>query len=383
MQNLHTEINFLHPSLGDLERVYEFGNACDIADYGEPDTDLGDLQDLWSEADLEKDAWLALSAGDKMIGYALISGSGERFFLDLYSHRTLTPPAVAERLLANCEQRASDRVSDNASAESPNAVGFGASPTTKDSAFTSSNDAVSASSNDASSTSSNDAVSASSNDAFFASSNDASSASSNDVFFASSNEAFFASSITGFATEVNSSLRSAFEARGFKVYTYHFRMQMDYDLPVPPPNWPAGFQLSPFQPSDEQELYQLIESTFDWPGRTPTSIERWRELVFRSGRFEPELFLMLRRAGRLIGASLSYDERPRGWIKQLSVAKDLQGQGIGSLLLRHTLSVFNQKGMDYAALGVSAANQKAVEFYKRCGMRQSRLFLEYRKDIVF
>lgn len=330
MQNPQAEYLIRHPSHDDIDRVYDFGNACDIADYGEPDTDLGDLSDLWNEADLEKDAWIAVTYQGQIIGYALISGGAGRKFLDLYAHNTLTPTPLTEELLQNCELRA---------AEWGNAgVDHSQDPVASSQPI----EAVSGST-----TSSN-----------------------------------LASSITGFAGEVNRRLCLAFENQGFCVYTYHYRMQMDFDGMLPFPEFPSGYQLSAYQPSDEQELYNLIESTFDWPGRSPNPIERWRSMIFRNGRYDPELFTMLRRDGRLVGASLALDERPRGWIKQLAIAKDLQGHGIGSLLLRHTLSLFNAKGMDYVALGVSSSNQKAVEFYQRCGMHQTRLFLEYRKQLV-
>ena len=46
------------------------------------------------------------------------------------------------------------------------------------------------------------------------------------------------------------------------------------------------------------------------------------------------------------------------------------------------LSLFYARGLPYAALGVSALNEKALLFYERCGMHQTREFIEYRKQIA-
>jgi ribosomal protein S18 acetylase RimI-like enzyme len=160
-------------------------------------------------------------------------------------------------------------------------------------------------------------------------------------------------------------------------------MQTDFAGPLPIPAWPEGLSVSSFKPEDEQELYTLIYSVFDWPGRDPTPppIELWRRHLFRGGRFDPDLFLILRQSEQMVGAALAYDETTNGWIRQLAVAKELQGKGYGSRLLRHVLGIFSQKGLPSAALGVEAENEHAVQFYERCGMCQSRDFLEYRKKM--
>lgn len=297
-------ITIRRPNPGDIQQVFEFMLACDIADYGEPDSDFADLKEQWQAADLGQDAWVALDASEAVLGYALISGSRGDLELDIYAHQQRTPPGLEVELLQACQKRAAEL--------------HAAGQQTR---------------------------------------------------------------LRGYLGSVNQRLRQAFESSGFTLYTHHYRMQIDFSEPLPSPVWPEGFCLSAFQPGDERGLYDLIYSVFTWPGRDPDPpvFEDWQRRLFRSGRFDPELFLVLRRGGAIVGAALGYDEDERGWIRQLAVAKDLQGQGHGARLLRAILSIFSQRGLGYAALGVESENEHAVEFYQRCGMQPTRDFLEYRK----
>ena len=187
--------------------------------------------------------------------------------------------------------------------------------------------------------------------------------------------------LTVYASSVNSETNAILARKGYEVHSWHYRMQIDFSDQVDPVGWPEGFVVREFRQDDEAELYQLIQSTFDWGDRVTTPLETWRRLLFRGGRYEPELFMLVRKEGRLVGAALCYDESPTGWIRQLAIAKELQGQGYGSMLLRHAFHAFSQRGLTSAGLGVASVNQKACLFYERCGMSKTREFVEYRKKV--
>ena len=185
--------------------------------------------------------------------------------------------------------------------------------------------------------------------------------------------------LTGYVVSVNQRLQQVYEKKGFTRQTYHYRMQIDFKGPVEAPQWPEEFTLSTYQDDDESELFQLIQNTFDWEGRTPISIDAWRNLIFRGGRYDPEFFVLVRSAGKLVGAALSYAEETGGWIRQLAVAKEYQGKGLGSRLLQHMFSMFYKMGLPGVGLGVASLNSKAWQFYERVGMYRKREFIEYRK----
>lgn len=91
--------------------------------------------------------------------------------------------------------------------------------------------------------------------------------------------------ITGYATAANPRLQQVFELHGFERHTYHYRMQFDFDQPVETIDWPMNLTLSTYENKDEAELFQLINDSFTWKGREIPTLESWRSLIFRGGRF--------------------------------------------------------------------------------------------------
>jgi ribosomal protein S18 acetylase RimI-like enzyme len=293
-----------HPKEEEIRDVFDFMCANDIAEYGEPDSDYGDLEDEWKEADLSKDVWLLKDNG-RICGYSLVSGEGDRFHMDLYAHNDHTPAGWMDRLI----EPACERVKEKKDRDQEKAR------------------------------------------------------------------------LTVYSCVVNKGVGEALLRNGFSIHTWHFRMQIDFTDIVDAVQWPDDFEVRPFQQKDEEELYHLIEATFDWQEHEMPSIEDWRKHLFRGGRYDPEYFILVRKAGKLVGAALSYNEDTLGWIRQLAISKDLQGQGFGSKLLRHMFNVYQLIGKKSVALGVASVNQNACQFYERVGMRKVREFAEYRKEI--
>lgn len=187
--------------------------------------------------------------------------------------------------------------------------------------------------------------------------------------------------LTTYTNGLTAGNRSAFESRGFAVEKFHYRIQMDFTSPYPAPVWPVGLELTAITPADEHDLYNLIVAAFDWQGAEPLTFEEWHKFVFRGGRYDPELFLMLHKEGRLAGAAICYDEETRIWLKELAVSKELQGQGIGSLLLKQVFALAGQRGIRTVALGVVSLNPKAMDFYVRSGMTRTREFVQYHRKV--
>lgn len=185
--------------------------------------------------------------------------------------------------------------------------------------------------------------------------------------------------LTAYSNELNAGIRAAYESRGFTVEKFHYRMQMDFFEPWPAPEWPAGFTLAPITAADELPLHALIMSAFDWQGVQSLSFEDWHKQIFRGGRYDPEFFLMLKKEGKLVGAAICYDEESRIWLKELAVSKELQGKGIGSLLLKQVFALAGQRGIPTVSLGVVSLNPNAVAFYERSGMSRTREFLQYHR----
>jgi len=188
-------------------------------------------------------------------------------------------------------------------------------------------------------------------------------------------------SVNAFASSTDTRLQKLFERNGFVRKTFHYRMQIDFDQPLEKPEWPENYSLSAYTDNDEDELYELVTAVFDWEGHITPSLETWRDLVFRGGRYDPEYFIIVREGNRLVGAALTYAEDAGGWIRQLAIAKDQQGKGLGGLLLRHMFWMFFNAGLNNCALGMASANRNAGQFYEHNGMKKTREFIEYRREV--
>lgn len=187
--------------------------------------------------------------------------------------------------------------------------------------------------------------------------------------------------LRGYATGMNMRLQEVYERFGFTRHTYHYRMQIDFDRPTAPVEWPQTMHTSAYEEKDEAELYHLINNAFTWRGREIPALDAWRSLLFRGGRYDPQYMVLLREAGKLIGAALCYAEETGGWIRQLAVAPEYQGKGLGGLLLRHMFWAFSNIGMKSVGLSVASANENAFCFYERNGMKKTREFIEYRRTL--
>jgi len=186
--------------------------------------------------------------------------------------------------------------------------------------------------------------------------------------------------IIGYSSASNARLCQLFRNSGFLEKTYHFRMQSDFDGIIEKPDWPQEYRLHAYSSNDERELFKLITEAFNWEGHITPSIETWRRLVFRCGRFDPQYFVLVRDNGELVAAALAYAEDTGGWIRQLAVAKDHQGKGLGGLLLRHMFWMFSHAGLGNCALGVASVNSNACQFYEHNGMHKTRHFIEFNME---
>ena len=80
-------------------------------------------------------------------------------------------------------------------------------------------------------------------------------------------------------------------------------------------------------------------------------------------------------SGRLCGISLaSLVATDCGHITQICVSPQVRGTGIGHALLRQSLTTLRDMGCRSASLTVTAANEDAVELYKRVGFEIVRRF---------
>lgn len=120
-QQLPQNLTLRHPALEDAQAVLDLMVACDIEEYGEPDSSLEDLLDEWSDIDLEQDAWLVYSPEGQLVGYAVVSGD-TRLFFGFFTRPVPERVDLNGFLLAACETRAHARLAGHPAAGSAVAI---------------------------------------------------------------------------------------------------------------------------------------------------------------------------------------------------------------------------------------------------------------------
>lgn len=103
--------NFLvrHPSMDDVQAVYELISTCDIAEYGTPDLTEEELRIQWSlpTQNIETDVWIVFSPENKVIGYAEVwHREHVRVFTSTRVHPDYRNQGIGNYLLRLSEARA-------------------------------------------------------------------------------------------------------------------------------------------------------------------------------------------------------------------------------------------------------------------------------------
>ena len=119
------------PKLEDAPAVLALVVACDIAEHGEPDTELDEITADWEEADLDKDAWLVFGEDASLVGYGFVSRGPKNFTLEVCSHPAAETGDLNLELLAACERRAAEMASASEENSDKEAVVYTAHSNTK------------------------------------------------------------------------------------------------------------------------------------------------------------------------------------------------------------------------------------------------------------
>jgi mycothiol synthase len=164
-------------------------------------------------------------------------------------------------------------------------------------------------------------------------------------------------------------------AAGYGVTQHHWRMTMPLDGGLPRPILPEGVGLRTLRvgdEADERAVHAVAEDAFaEIDGNIPEPFEQWRQRRIERALFDPELFLVGERDGRVAGVALSEDwaDEDTGYVRQLATSPRDRGIGLGRALLLASLAAFQARGRATGALTVNGGNLTAVRLYESVGMR--------------
>ncbi len=102
------DLSYRAPGDRDSTIVIALMDRCEIAEYGESDSDIEDLLHNWGNMDLEKDAWLALDPQGVLVGYGSVMSWGKSLRYEFFAAPEWQTPALGAALIARCERRGAE-----------------------------------------------------------------------------------------------------------------------------------------------------------------------------------------------------------------------------------------------------------------------------------
>ena len=170
------------------------------------------------------------------------------------------------------------------------------------------------------------------------------------------------------------------EQAGFQPEKYIFQMRMDVTADLPQPVWPEGVVVRTAElTQDAQFIHQLVQTAFHLPGREPQPFDDWYAFMVRSDIFHPDLWFLAMMGEEMIGVSLCFPYSDIGWVRQLGVLPEWQGQGVGAALLHHSFRALKRRGYTQVGLTVESERPDSYAFYQKVGMRVAYQLNEYVK----
>lgn len=159
--------------------------------------------------------------------------------------------------------------------------------------------------------------------------------------------------------------------RGFEPIRHFYRMSIELTGSPPPPEWPAGFEVSRLHPGEERVLFEVLEESFaDHWGHEARTFEEWSRHNIEREWWDPTLVYLVREGEQVVAAALNANRFGSGWIGILGTLKPWRGRGLGRALLLEAFGEFFRRGEHRVALAVDAGNETgATHLYESVGMR--------------
>ncbi|MBT2501811.1 mycothiol synthase [Curtobacterium sp. ISL-83] len=150
---------------------------------------------------------------------------------------------------------------------------------------------------------------------------------------------------------------------------------------APDPAAPDGYALSSFRagdPADEADWLALNAAAFaHHPEQGRMTLEDLRAREADAWFSGDDLLLLRDAAGDLAGSCWLKVEDGIGEFYAVAVRPDLQGHGLGGVLMRAGAARLAGRGLSAAALYVEGDNEPALALYRRSGFEQYAIDVQY------
>jgi mycothiol synthase len=185
-------------------------------------------------------------------------------------------------------------------------------------------------------------------------------------------------------SSVNLAGRNLLTRAGYRPVRTYWRFVLPLDEPPPEPRWPEGVRVRTFDPErDGKAVHSLIETAFaDNERYRGQPYSEWVASNIDREAFDPELWFLAVADGDVVGSIVCPNYESEGWVRQLAVARDWRGRGVGMALLLKAFGEFFRRRRPHVGLVVDSWNRTGARaLYERAGMQIEREHTRFEKTI--
>ncbi len=175
---------------------------------------------------------------------------------------------------------------------------------------------------------------------------------------------------------------------GYKAVRYGFYMRRPLSEPVEVMPMPDGLEVRPVLPEHYRIVWDAAQEAFrDHWGYIPAPEEEYQKWL-KDSSFDPSLLQVAWDGDQVAGMVLNFINtteneeysRQRGYTEGISVRRPWRKRGLARALLTCSLKMFQDMGMEEAALGVDSQNLSgALHLYESVGFRMFKREAIFRK----
>jgi mycothiol synthase len=158
---------------------------------------------------------------------------------------------------------------------------------------------------------------------------------------------------------------------GFTLEREILRMWRSLSEPYTEPEWPEGVTVRTYSDPDGERVHALLDEQYaSWDrDYVPRAHDAWLAAMTDHEEYDPELFFLVERDGRLVACALHWKESSgRGWVKDIVVHQSERGHGLAKALLHQGFRAYAGRGVTRVGLKVDSTNPSgAIQLYDRVG----------------
>ncbi len=163
-------------------------------------------------------------------------------------------------------------------------------------------------------------------------------------------------------------------------------MEIQLQATPSPAIWHAGFGVREFVlGQDDRAVFEVLDASFQsiqGYSERAISFEDWKSFSIEREGFDPSLWFLATYQDKIAGICLCPHDKDVGWVRNLGVHPDYQGNGLGQALMNHAFGVWYERGYPTIQLAVQGNNTPAIALYEKVGMSTISVYETFSKPLI-